>query len=801
MFQPGTKLLADGRYEIIEPIGKGGFGVVYKAHDNHLDRLVAIKVLPNEVSEDRRAISSLKREAKLAAGLSHPNIVTVYDAPEWGQKYFIIMEYVEGKTLEDVVLDGFPLPLSQVLDILIQACAGLHYIHSSEILHRDIKPKNIMIASGGLVKIADFGIAHIIKQTVTRLTGRTTGTMPYMSPEQITARPADHRSDIYSLGVTIYEILTNDLPFPGPDFAFQHLQVEVPSPSERMPELGIPEGLSLIVMKCLRKKPEERFNSVAELSEDLVALKTGRRSPSSAANIKDLEKQAHEESTAKNFQRVIEICEQILKIDPHNASAKSGIEVARKALENQKREIEAQIAQAKQAMKSENYADAIQLWRTILEKEPANQIAQAQLKSAEKLVGEQRQRELESYIQQAQAAHRNSDFQQAIRLWKSALRLDSQNVIARNGLEIAERALGERQKQVEQLFLQAQQEESEGRLEDAIRTWGRILQIDPNNRDAEQARKVAQDILNEETSRKTEAEKRKADSERVQQRAVQQVQQTQRQVQTLVTQAQEQERAGNPERALRLWQQVLDIAPDHQIAQKRIEELTVGNKHKKIEYAVAAASLFIQNLHRDGFDRGIIGTFGDTFRVEQRFTSNKGQLQNSLGRIVTSMRSENTRLYDSIEDMIVEFWRNGAKDRPWILTIITDGQDNQSRKYRSNDPYSPARIGDFVLKRFNHEPTNFPFLIGVGDGQNIDTNALATIGEVGRFPAVTIAAFPLLEQMFLRIALQVSSQLVGRRIDFGGLTWAQVQEIRQLVQVPIDYGFLIDRSGSMQDPG
>lgn len=218
---------------------------------------------------------------------------------------------------------------------------------------------------------------------------------------------------------------------------------------------------------------------------------------------------------------------------------------------------------------------------------------------------------------------------------------------------------------------------------------------------------------------------------------------------------------------------------------------------KKIEYAVGAAGLFSHHLHREGFDRGMIATFGNGFRVEQGFTSYEGNIHSSLNRVSRSITNERTRLYDSIEDVVMEFWRTGQRDRPWLLTVITDGQDNESRKYQNN----PASIGRFVATRFNHESSNYIFVIGVGEGRMIDKNALATLGDYGNFLAITIGAFPLLEMVFLEIAVKVSTQLSGIRVTSGNMTWAEVSRIRQVSQVPFDYAFLIDRSGSMGEPG
>jgi len=218
---------------------------------------------------------------------------------------------------------------------------------------------------------------------------------------------------------------------------------------------------------------------------------------------------------------------------------------------------------------------------------------------------------------------------------------------------------------------------------------------------------------------------------------------------------------------------------------------------KKIEYAIAAADIFIQHLHQENLDRGMIGTFGDSFRVEQGFTGREVQLRNTLSRLSRASLDGSTRLNDSIKDAVDHFWSYGDRTRPWLLTIITDGQDNGSYTYRND----PAGIGRYTATHFNHESTNFMFLIGVGEGSQIDKKSLGTMGDYGNFPAATIAAFPLLEMVFLEIAINVSSQLVGQRIDMGYMSWEQVAYIRSVSRTPIDYAFLLDRSASMSEPG
>ncbi len=215
---------------------------------------------------------------------------------------------------------------------------------------------------------------------------------------------------------------------------------------------------------------------------------------------------------------------------------------------------------------------------------------------------------------------------------------------------------------------------------------------------------------------------------------------------------------------------------------------------RKIDYAIGAAGVFISHMHREGFDRGMIATFGDRYRVEQSLTSTERFLHTALSKIKPNGR---TRLYDSIEDVIRNFWNNGDRDRPWVLIIITDGIDNKSRKYKND----PEGIGYYIAKYFNHEKTNYIYLIGVGEGEHINEDALIKIGKVGGFPAYTINAFPLLEYEFMKIALKISGNLTGVKIEAADFSWEHISQLWSISQIPIDYAFLLDRSGSMDDPG
>lgn len=218
---------------------------------------------------------------------------------------------------------------------------------------------------------------------------------------------------------------------------------------------------------------------------------------------------------------------------------------------------------------------------------------------------------------------------------------------------------------------------------------------------------------------------------------------------------------------------------------------------KKIEYAVSAVDRFITHMHMDGLDRGMITTFGSGARVVQPFTSNEATLHRAMNSLTYPADQEQTRLYDSIKDVIDLFWRTGDKGRPWLLVVITDGEDNASREYKNN----PWGIGQYIGQRFNHEPSNFIFVIGVGKGQEINASGLVTMGNAGQFAPLMIDAFPLLELIFLRLAVHVSELAVGRVVTQGNHTWGDVTRLRQINRIAFDYAFLLDFSGSMKQQG
>ncbi len=344
-------------YDILEKLGEGGMGVVYKAEDNKLKRPVALKFLPRDLTRSKEARERFKLEAQAAAALNNPNIVTIHEIDEYDGHIYIAMEYVEGETLRekmpftiethDTPFEAFdenktqkliqhvqdipgpraqPLSPNEIADIAIQVCQGLKATHKLGIVHRDIKPQNILVNRDGIVKILDFGVAKLTRGTNATKEMATVGTIHYMSPDQLTAQDIDHRTDIWSLGVVLYEMATTKLPF-SKDNSTQAIMYAIvndnPVPPTELNE-DIPRELERIILKCLRKEREERYQSVEELSEDMVNFK--RYLGGGAAELHEKQKRPVRQETERRRVTVIsgEISgynEMIAELDPEEVAA------------------------------------------------------------------------------------------------------------------------------------------------------------------------------------------------------------------------------------------------------------------------------------------------------------------------------------------------------------------------------------------------------------------------------------------------------------------------------------------------
>jgi len=276
MVMKGQKI--SDRYQIIKSIGEGGMANVYLAYDTILDRNVAVKVLRGDLSHDEKFVRRFQREALAASSLSNPNIVEVYDVGEDNGEYYIVMEYIEGKHLKQLIKKRGKLTVSEAVDIVLQITEGLTVAHDSYIIHRDIKPQNIMILENGLVKITDFGIAMAMNSTQLTQTNSVMGSVHYLPPEQASGKGSTLQSDIYSIGILFYELLTGKLPFKGEnavEIALKHLKEELPSIREEVP--NIPQSVENIIIKATAKNPKNRYADAREMHEDLkTCLDTAR---------------------------------------------------------------------------------------------------------------------------------------------------------------------------------------------------------------------------------------------------------------------------------------------------------------------------------------------------------------------------------------------------------------------------------------------------------------------------------------------------------------------------------------------
>ena len=268
MIMKGQKI--SDRYQIIKSIGEGGMANVYLAYDTILDRNVAVKVLRGDLANDEKFVRRFQREALSASSLSNPNIVEVYDVGEDNGEYYIVMEYVEGKHLKALLKKRGKLTVPEVIDIALQITNGLSVAHDSYIIHRDIKPQNILILENGLIKITDFGIAVAMNATQLTQTNSVMGSVHYLPPEQASGKGATLQSDIYSIGILMYELLTGKLPFRGDnavEIALKHLKEPMPSIRDELPD--IPQSVENIILRATAKNPKKRYSDAREMHEDL----------------------------------------------------------------------------------------------------------------------------------------------------------------------------------------------------------------------------------------------------------------------------------------------------------------------------------------------------------------------------------------------------------------------------------------------------------------------------------------------------------------------------------------------------
>lgn len=272
MLRIGTVLL--DRYELLEQIGSGGMAIVFRGRDRTLERYVTVKILREEFIGDEEFITRFRSEALAAARLSHPNIVRVYDVGQEGNVYFIVMEYVHGDTLKQAIKEKAPFDTKSTINVSMQIASGIAQAHKNHIIHRDIKPQNILVGTDGIIKVTDFGIARAANGTTMTTSTTAMGSVHYFSPEQARGGYVDEKSDIYSLGITMFEMVTGQLPFQANTsvaVAMKQINEELPDIRQYNPKVSA--SLEMIIRKATRKKADERYATIDEMIQDLAAAK------------------------------------------------------------------------------------------------------------------------------------------------------------------------------------------------------------------------------------------------------------------------------------------------------------------------------------------------------------------------------------------------------------------------------------------------------------------------------------------------------------------------------------------------
>lgn len=306
MIIKGQKI--NDRYEIIRSIGEGGMANVYLGYDTILDRNVAIKILRGDLSSDEKFVRRFQREALSASSLAHPNIVEMYDVGEDDGIYYIVMEYVEGKTLKQLLKKRGSLTLSEAIDIMLQLTDGMAHAHDSYIIHRDLKPQNVMIRDDGQIKITDFGIAMALNATQLTQTNSVMGSVHYLPPEQASGKGSTIKSDIYSMGIIFYELLTGSLPFKGDnavEIALKHMREPLPSVKEDNP--AIPQSIENVIIKATAKNPKNRYDDARSMHEDLLTALDDDRMNEEVYKYKYPE---HDTESTKNLKKIEDIQEE-----------------------------------------------------------------------------------------------------------------------------------------------------------------------------------------------------------------------------------------------------------------------------------------------------------------------------------------------------------------------------------------------------------------------------------------------------------------------------------------------------------
>jgi serine/threonine-protein kinase len=475
-----TKL---GKYVIKSELGRGAMGVVYRAEDPRLGRPVALKTMSPSVAGDPELLQRFYREAQSAGKLSHPNIVTIYDIDEADGIPFIAMEFLEGESLKQIIATRKDLTIVKKVDVMVQTCRGLHYAHQHGIVHRDVKPANIVVVKDGTVRIVDFGIARIAGGSMTR-TGIVLGTPMYMSPEQVLGHAVDARSDIFSAGVILYELLTFQNPFVAddmPTILFKIVDQPAPALASVLP--NCPPQLDNIVMRALAKNREERYQAAEDLAFDLQQVGDFLKRHMVEVYIEQGQR-SYEEG---NFTLAKESLQKVLEIDSNHNVAKSLLSMVQEQIYARQRaqKVEQALRHAKEALGSEQFEEAIGALDEILRLDPGH--AEAQQYKQLAIERRDRKRKVARHMERAEELLADADLKGAKAQLQAALALEPEHAAALTLLESVTRELAEeeRLRQVRQYIESARARLAEKNFAKARELLEKAGQLDPINMEVE----------------------------------------------------------------------------------------------------------------------------------------------------------------------------------------------------------------------------------------------------------------------------------------------------------------------------
>ena len=467
-----------GKYDVIDVIGRGGMGVVYKANDPHLDRTVAIKMITTGFAEHPAQLKRFFVEAKSLASLVHPNIVTVYDLGDFNGNPYLVMQYLEGEDLDTAMAAKRQLSLLDKTNIIIQVCEGLSYAHRRNVIHRDIKPANIMLCRDSSIKIFDFGIAKMGDQNVTKSASQIVGTLYYMSPEQVNGHPVDGRSDIFSTGVVLYQLVTNHLPFEGESTTTTLLKItrEPPPPLKDFLPVYPPE-LEAIVLRALAKDREERYQSADEMAFELRQMQGHLKQDLIDRNMEEVAVLMERADLYKAKDRLI----QVLKIDQQNTRANS---LLRDVLgQIQRQEVNAQVTKlrerAEDALAHNQYPIAQECLDRALSLDKNNTEVQRLREEVRQAM--ERAEKLQQALRTAEAAQSEGRLESAKEAVEEALEMAPDDAQAKALYRLIHRDWVERsrQKQMESFLANAREEISARRFTAALEILKHAEALDP----------------------------------------------------------------------------------------------------------------------------------------------------------------------------------------------------------------------------------------------------------------------------------------------------------------------------------